>query len=135
MGAWGFNVFDDDVALDILDEFGEIEDIIEFMKESFEDALETDYLDYGECFKVIVSAALMDCVINSTEYDILKDEEYGYQEILERIKNLDFTPLENLAVKALEVLMNDSELFELWDENPDSNIWKSNIIGIIKRLS
>jgi hypothetical protein len=131
MGAWGIGVFEDDTALDILDMFETIEPI-EFISESLENAILTDYLEYDEGINVLVSAAFIDTIINKTKYEILNDE---YEPIIEIIGELNLADFKIAAVKALNVVVSDhSEINELWSESEVYDDWKANIISMISRL-
>lgn len=133
MGAWGIGVFEDDSALDVLDEFEGFGNPIGFMHDAFKNVNKNNYLEYDDCINVLVSAALIDSVVNSTEYEMLTEE---YNHILTSIKNLEISSLKPDAVKALErVISNSSELNELWEESDYYDNWKSNILEMITRLS
>ena len=68
MGAWDFAVFDDDTAYDVLDDLKESSDIIKDMEKYFDDVIEADYVEYEEGYYALVSAAVLDSVMNDTQY-------------------------------------------------------------------
>ncbi len=58
MGAWGgHNIFENDDAMDSIYEMME-SDAEEYMSESFELAIDSEYLELDECNRVIVAAAV-----------------------------------------------------------------------------
>lgn len=62
--AWDYTVFGDDSVCDVLDDLRESSDIVIDMEKCFDEAIESDYIDYEKrtlCFR---SAAIMDSVIN-----------------------------------------------------------------------
>lgn len=75
MGAWDFAVFDDDTAYDVLDDLKESSDIIKDMEKYFDDVIEADYVEYEEGYYALVSAAVLDSVVNDTQYRC-DDEDY-----------------------------------------------------------
>lgn len=138
MGAWDYGIFDDDTAYYFFDEITEDAEV--FFQSSFENALESDYLEYDECHAVTVSAAYMDHLLNGTLYrtDNEEEEDESNVNLFGKLRpNLKVEHLKPLAVKALKkVISEDSELNELWSENEELYPkWKNNIEELIKRLS
>lgn len=132
MGAWNYGVFDDDTAYDALDDLKESSDIIADIERYFDEVLEAEYVGYDEAQYVLVSAAVIDSVINDIQYKC--DEDYF--EWTRSQKGLDFSPLKNKAVKAIDTVLSDnSELRELWEENEELyEVWKEDKLSIQKRL-
>lgn len=135
MGAWDFSVFDDDSACDALDELKEAEDIISLMEEYFERAFEGDYLEYDDGCCILAAAAVMDSVLNGTVYSCYDDDE-ECADWIKSLKQLDFSPLKDKAVRAVEAVMaENSELRELWGENEELyGKWLEEKAAICKRL-
>lgn len=116
MGAWDYGVFDDDTAYDALDDLKESADIMMEMEKYFDKAIQTDYVGYDEGHYALVSAAVIDSVINGTSYRC----DDSYTEWIETLKEFDLTLLKQKAVMAInQVLSNHSELKELWEENKE----------------
>jgi hypothetical protein len=138
MGAWDYGIFDDDTAYEFTDEI--IEDSIGFFKSSFEDAIKLEYLEYDDGFKVLVSAAYIDNLINGTTYRTDNEDEedesnVNFFGILH--KGLNVVDLKSISVSALKKVISDkSELNELWADNEELYPkWKNNIEELIGRLS
>ena len=68
MGAWDYGVFDDDTAYDALDDLKESANIVIDMEKYFNEVIKTDYVDYDKGHYALVSAAVIDSVINGTSY-------------------------------------------------------------------
>ncbi|HLX54795.1 MAG TPA: DUF4259 domain-containing protein [Aquella sp.] len=135
MGAWGYELFDDDTAYDYIDQIGNSDNPKEIFRNAFETAINADYLEYDECHAVIVSASYIDSILNGTKP--IKDAEDGiFYQFIEKNKTLNVSDLKTDAVKALErVIGNNSELNELWAENEELYPkWKANIDDLVKRL-
>ena len=137
MGAWDYGIFDDDTAYDFTDEIKS--DAREFFKSSFENAINTEYLEYDECHMVTVSAAYLDNFLNGTTYRTDSEgekDESNVNNFKELQKGLKLDDLTGLAIKALEkVIGEQSELNELWSENEELYPkWKGNLNELIDRL-
>lgn len=132
MGAWNYGVFDDDTAYDALYDLQESANIIVEMEKYFDEVLKANYIDYDKGHYAIVSAAVIDSVINGTSYRC----DDSYIEWIEKLNEFDFTPLKQKAVQAIDsVLSNHSELKELWEDNEELyTSWRNDKLGIQKRL-
>ncbi|HET6431113.1 DUF4259 domain-containing protein [Dyella sp.] len=117
MGAWGTAVFEDDTALDFMDEqLVPATDPRRVMREAFEAALAAEYVDYEAGHAVLVSAAAMQALFRGAP---LHDDEPDAWAAWRRANaRLDVSNLGPLAGKAcLKVAGPASELHELWAEN------------------
>ena len=133
MGAWDFAVFDDDTAYDVLDDLKESSDIIKDMEKYFDDVIEADYVEYEEGYYALVSAAVLDSVMNDTQY---RYDDEDYFEWIKSLKRIDLTSLQSKAIKVIDVIISDkSELKELWEENEELySSWREDKRSIQKRL-
>jgi hypothetical protein len=133
MGAWGIGLFEDDSALDFLEELAEAKDPLSLMNHSFTSAAATEYLEYDLAQSVLVSAAAIDTLLNGTQHGVdLEDLDAWVQ----RNPNLNVATLKPLAVAAIRrVLSEGSELRELWSENAkDYPVWRGGIESLVGRL-
>lgn len=133
MGAWGYGVFDDDTAYDALEDLKASSGIAADLERYFDEAIQAEYVGYEEGQYALVSAAVIDSVINDIPY---RCDEKEYFEWTKTLKNLDFTSLRQKAIKAIDAVISDnSELKELWEENKQLyNSWREDKIAIQKRL-
>lgn len=121
MGAWNYGIFDDDSAYDAMDELMESENVLSDMERHFDAVLTADEIDYDEAHFAIISGAVIDMVLNSTEYDAFVDEEG--EEVAEWLNTLDADGLRKLREKAIHaidaILSERCELRQLWEENEE----------------
>lgn len=128
MGAWGTGVFEDDTALDFIEEqLISLQDPRTLMREVFEAALSADYVDYEAGHAVLVSAAAIKAAQSGEP--LQEDEEEEWADWRTSLADLDFSQLKPLAAKAcLRVCAEQSELCELWAENGELfPEWKAGI--------
>lgn len=133
MGAWNYTVFDDDTAYDVLEDLKTSTEIVADMEKYFNEVIQAEYVGYDEGHYALVSAAVIDSVINDIPH---RCDEEDYFEWTKSLKALDFTPLKQKAVKAIEAVISDSsELKELWEENEDLyKLWREDKVSIQERL-
>ncbi|MBS0376737.1 MAG: DUF4259 domain-containing protein [Proteobacteria bacterium] len=133
MGAWGSGLFDDDTALDAVDELVASDAPAPFLRDALEAATRAPYLEYAEAQRCIVSAAAIDILVNGTSYGDGLDEFYVW---VKRHHRIDTGPLQPLAAAALgRVLSDGSKLTELWAENiSEYPTWRANVEALIARL-
>lgn len=133
MGAWNYGVFDDDTAYDALDDLKVSQEIIADMEKYFDAVIGTEYVDYDEGHYVLVSAAVIDSVVNETQYRC-DDEEYF--KWIKTLKSFDFAPLKQKAIAAIDAVLSDSsELKGLWWENKKLySAWREDKISMRERL-
>lgn len=137
MGAWGYDIFDNGTAYDFTDEIKA--DAKSFFRQSFEKAVQPEYLGYDEGVATTVSAAYVDNLLNGTTYrtdtteatDVANVNMFGQ---LYRGKALN--DLLILAVKALrKVLSDNSDLNDVWQGNEELYPkWRNTLLELIDRL-
>ena len=130
MGAWGVGIFDDDTSCDLIDEAMD-----DGALSLIEEAMEVDmdqYIEYEDAYKIIVSAALIDTVVNAT------DHQYPSENFELWLKDQPHAEIaaykDDIAIRLNSVLA-DSEISELWQENEeDFPQWKAIITRLIQSL-
>lgn len=137
MGAWDYGIFDDDTAYFFQEEIEA--NPKEFFQQSFQTAIDADYLEYDECQMVTVSAAYLDNYINETKYrtDCDEDNDMGNVNLFRSLyQGPSLDNLRTIAVQALRIVIGEeSELNELWAENEELYPkWKGSILALIARL-
>ncbi len=138
MGAWGHGYFEDDAALDFMQDVEDSENPKQLFKDAFEFAIESDYLDSDDANAVIVASAYIDRQVNGTKFSSPEHEELLEVDTFpERNPDTDFSTLREKAIIALQKVLDEgSELNELWAENEeDYPAWKQGIEQLIERLS
>jgi hypothetical protein len=135
MGAWGAKVFEDDTALDFLEErLIPQADPRKVMQKAFEAALAANYVDYDAGQAVLASAAVILAVKNRQPLD--DDETEARIAWREKLAALDFSSLAELGSKAcLRVCGESSELRELWEEDAELlSAWIGNVEALARDL-
>ncbi len=130
MGAWGTGIFDDDTSCDLL------ADVIEDGALSFvRDALEidtSDYIEYEDAYKIIVSAALIDTLLNQTDHHYPVDD---FDTWLAAQPRAEILAHQAAILASLRLVLADSEITELWQENEEEfPEWQANIQALIDGL-
>ena len=121
MGAWGHKTFEDDSALDLIDEWTQEARPLEHLEQALSSALAAEYLDFDGGQDVSVAAAIIEFALSTDrgpEYEELAEDQDGLDIWLETLSKDRLRALVPSAVSALEKLVSpDSELAELWAEN------------------
>lgn len=117
MGTLGAKVFEDDTALDFLEErLIPQTDPRGVMRKAFESALVADYVDYDAGQAVLASAVV---ILSAKSGEPLDDDETDARIAWrEGLSKLDFSALTDLGSKAcLRVGGESSEVREVWEED------------------
>lgn len=132
MGAWGHNSFENDDALDwvsVLEESPDTSAIIDALNGVTDDA--EDYIDAPECSMAIAAAEVV-AALNGNGALSLPEEVNGW---LKGKPNPDAS-LRAKARQAMDVVLTNSELKELWEENvEDYPKWIAVLEDVKSRLS
>jgi len=134
MGAWGVGIFDDDTAMDFLNELTDSKNPLKLMKSALEDARAAKYLEYDGGQSALVTSAITDAILNGTQHAVGLD---GLDTFVAKHKSSDVSSLKSLASAAVrQVLSEGSELRELWAENVDDYPkWRENLESLASRLA
>lgn len=133
MGAWNYGVFDDDTAYDALDDLQASSNITADMEKYFDAVIGAEYVEFDDGHYALVSAAVIDSVINKTQY---RCDDATYFQWIETLKCFDFSSLKPKAIAAIDAVLSDSsELKELWEENEELySSWREDNISMRERL-
>lgn len=133
MGAWGYTVFDDDTAYDALYDLQKSSDMIKDINQYSDHVLNADYIDYDAGHYVLVSATIMDRVLNGITY---RCDDESYSEWIATLTDRNFSSVIEKVILALDAVLSDrSELKELWEENEGLyDLWREDKIAIKNRL-
>jgi hypothetical protein len=134
MGAWGSGIFQDDTALDFLDELRADDEPMDMVREALEDAAGASYLEYDAGQSALVSAAIVDAVLNGTSLGSDDEEVRAWVAALDAG---EASPLRAIAARAcIRVIGASSELQELWSENEEEfPRWRQQIEVLANRLA
>jgi hypothetical protein len=133
MGAWGIGIFDDDTAMDFLNELTDSKDPLKLMKSALEGARAAKYLEYDGGQGALVASAINYTLLNGTQHAVGLDE---LDTFVAKYKGIDVSSLKSVAGAAVrQVLSEGSELRELWAENVDDYPkWRENLESLAGRL-
>ncbi|RYU95728.1 DUF4259 domain-containing protein [Emticicia agri] len=138
MGAWGTGYFEDDCALDFVDELEREGNPKETINYALDIPIDVEYLGVEEGCAIIVSATYIDRQINGTIFTpIGRNDTYSVDTFADRHPEVDLSDLREKAIQALHsVLCENSELNELWSENEDDYpLWRQGLEELIGRLN
>ncbi len=129
MGAWGIGNFDNDTAMDWLQEFHE-QPTEAALSEVFSNVTENDeFIDADEGSMLLVAAEII-AAIKSRKNNDYPDEVRLFDEI--KVQN----DLSDKALKAIDMVSqsDDSELKQLWQETEDFGRWNAVVIDLKNRI-
>jgi len=131
MGAWDIGSFDNDEALDWVYELEKAEDF-SILAEAFETVIDQrgNSPDATDCSIALCAAEVVASLLDNPASD-LPDE------VLEWIEDKPepSSALIKIALKALKVILEDSELKELWQETDEYQDWYDNVTTLIENLT
>jgi hypothetical protein len=131
VGAWGTGIFDDDSAYDCADEIAA--DPLGFFRRAFEVAIAHHHVGFDEGHAVAVSAAHIDAVLHGTAYR--HDDQAAFDAWVANHASLAVASLKPLAVQALDAVLDDSELDDLWSQTANHAEWRRTLSGLRARLA
>jgi hypothetical protein len=131
MGAWDIGSFDNDEALDWVYELEKANDF-SILEKSFETVIdqEGDSPDASDCTIALCAAEVVASLLDNPASDVP-------DEVLEWIEDKPepSSELIKIAVKAIKVILDDSELKELWLETDEYQDWVDNVKTLIENLT
>lgn len=133
MGAWGHQNFENDAAMDFVGDFMEspsIDTIKEALRLVIEAGAEEEYIETDEASAALAAAEIVAATLGRASQDA--PEELGAT-----INNVGLTVDEKLvkqARKAVEQVLKESELQELWADAGEPDEWQQVQAGLLKRL-
>ena len=128
MGAFGFRPFENDSALDWLENFKQKKSskkVTKFIEERLTK-------DDGQFEEFVAASEILVALMGHPTYDIDPDiEEWADKQ---RKKGLDLSDLPIRTAERLKNLSTKSSLSSLWSESPDFLAWKESIDELASRL-
>lgn len=133
MGAWGIGTFENDDAVEWLDELQASADssVLQTTLEETEDG--DEYLEAPEGIHILCAGEIIAALQGQSASD-LPDEARDW---VQEHKSLDVSSLIPIAtIKIDQVLDDSSELRQLWQENKaDYPAWRESVLSLKTRLS
>ncbi|MEJ2486572.1 MAG: DUF4259 domain-containing protein [Anaerolineales bacterium] len=131
MGAWDIGSFDNDEALDWVYELEKANDF-SILEKSFETVIDQkgDSPDASDCTIALCAAEVVASLLDNPASDVP-------DEVLQWIEDKPepSSELIKIAVKAIKVILDDSELKELWLETDEYQDWVDNVKTLIENLT
>lgn len=130
MGTWGIGSFQDDIAVDWLEDLFD-SDPVAFFRQCL-DLSGEDYLGHIACVGVVCTSEMI--------HGLLRQPRAGLPEAahqwLEQHKALNVQPFLGEAIVGLErVRENKSEMFAMWEDDGDRlDQWRESVGDLIQRL-
>ncbi|MEN7343836.1 MAG: DUF4259 domain-containing protein [Pseudomonadota bacterium] len=129
MGAWGFGSFENDDAMDFMDELSE-SDSISVVMSALDDALSADYLEMPEASAAIVAAEVLAAKNLRPALDLPEDLAAWAQRTHVRLSET----ILNKAQRVVSRIATDSELNDEWSESDASDQWQAVLSDLRERL-
>jgi len=130
MGAWDIGSFDNDDALDWVDELENADDF-SILADAFETVLDQKdgSPDASDCAIALCAAEVVASLLDNPASDVP-------EEVLEWVEDKPepSSALIKIAIKALNVILDESELKELWMETEEYQDWVENVNTLIENL-
>lgn len=129
MGAWGTGSFENDDALDFLAGLEEEEDL-EVVEDAIDAVIDVDYVDSDAASAAVAAVEVVAAMLGKAAPRLPKEIAAWA-----RGQGAPEAELVEAAKKALDVVLNKSELRNLWDDSEDAERWAEAIKGLAARLS
>ncbi|XXY16026.1 DUF4259 domain-containing protein [Sorangium sp. So ce216] len=132
MGAWGYGSFENDSALDWLHEVVEAEPaLVGAALDGVATADDQVYLEVDECSAALAAAELVAAALGRGDDRLNDDAAAWLRDHRDEIRGVGAAR----ARRAVERVVQGSELRELWDENGADTEWHAGVRELLKRLS
>jgi len=131
MGAWGYQVFENDDALDWLAELEDAEDAsASTLTAAFDAVLEAGRVEIPEASTALAAAEIVTAMLGKATVSLS-------EEIVEWIEGLGAVQPEMVekAQAAVRQVINSSELEQVWKESSEYQSWAASVEDLLKRLS
>lgn len=153
MGAWGTGVFENDTAMDWCDEFieapeGEGDEENEgkhvlllgpIQMVANPDEEDEESIDADDASVALAAAEVIAAINNKPSEELAKADEDPLSSLSAWIGSnsedlLRKREVRDLAAKAVQQVLEDSELADLWEESEHAEEWQGVVKGLQKRL-
>jgi hypothetical protein len=130
MGAWGLSSFENDDALDWVIDLEKASDM-GFLKETLSAVFdsEEEYIDAFVCSTALAAAEVVAALAGRPSAQLP-------EEVIQWIegKGPPDSSLVSSAKRAIQAILDDSELKELWEETDEFELWQADVKGLLARL-
>jgi hypothetical protein len=106
MSAWGYGYFQNDSALDFVNDLEDAVNPKEYISNALDEAIDTDYLEVDEGSAAVVAAAYIDAQLHGTRFSASDaDEPLTVDTFSLRHPAINLADLRNKAVQALQKVL------------------------------
>lgn len=131
MAAWGHYNFDNDDATDFAGEFMETGSEVLLLEALVAAAEEEGCLEADSAAPALVAAEIVAAWLGKPGTDFLP----GLLPVVQRLSVSDEDELTDLAQRAVQAVLRDSELRDLWTENDQLAAWQAAQQDLLSRLA
>lgn len=136
MGAWGYKNFENDTALDFLEDISETKNKRMIYKIFDETMDESGFLEATTCSEALAAAEMI-CLITEGDLEVLPTSVIDWYKngvgLFKKKVNFSSAELKKAAC-VVEKIISDSELKDLWSESDDFSEWKQVNEELVNRL-
>lgn len=130
MGAWGPGLFEDDAALDFIQELQNARDV-GFLAETIgRVAASSAYIEYDDGTRALAAAEVLAALSRRPGAELPPLAAAW----VSRRAGDDSASLVASAISAVETVIAGSEIAELWSESEEANSWRTNVDDLLARL-
>lgn len=131
MGVWGTDIFENDDALNWVNELEKSQDLstITTTLNSIVDS-SVNYLEAPDCSAALATAEVV-AALSGSPRSSLPDEIIQWLRVHQSV-NMDTV---SKAMQAISAILLDSELKELWEEADQFEEWKAKVTDLLCRLT
>jgi hypothetical protein len=138
MGAWGWGSFENDEALDWVFELEQSKDlsVITGTLDANIDS-DDDYLDATDCSMALAAAETVAALAGRPEPSLPEEVARWVKDRQKESSQEGPFVDESVTAKArraIEAILSDSELKELWEETDELEQWKATVTDLLVRL-
>ncbi|MDQ6943282.1 MAG: DUF4259 domain-containing protein [Candidatus Eremiobacteraeota bacterium] len=133
MGAWGMGTFENDDAMDWIADFS-ASPSDEALRAALARPADADgYLESPDASNALAAAEVVAALKGAPTANVVVVEDY-----LPAIARSEISVTEDLtalALRAIDRVVSDSELKELWDEVDDASVWRAEVAALRDRVA
>lgn len=131
MGIWGIGIFDNDDAMDFIEQLLLVNDISSLRDALYKVVEPQSYLEVPECCIALAAIAVI-AAMKDKDYSLLPNSAKRWAIDMNSSIN---AKLIGLAQKAIQSIATESELHDLWSKSDSYNDWAKVIVGLTERLN
>jgi hypothetical protein len=131
MGIWGSRIFDNDDAMDFIEQIMPVKDISTLRDVLYQVVEPQHYLELPVCCTALAAVVLIAAMKNK-DYSLLP--EFARRWAIDMNFSIN-AQLIGLAQNAIQAIATESELQDLWSKSDIYNDWIEVIVGLNEKLN